>query len=198
MSYSIRPKIYFYLRMLMLPILDIHKNLPKKGKILDLGCGNGGISLILANFSTQRRLIGWDLDETRVRDAIKRNSQNRHILFSVKNVVTSRIPKINGVIASDFLHHLLKKDQEIVIKKIYASLEKNGVLVIKEIDQDDFIRYELSKFWDRLLYPNDRTYYRGQKKWTELLEKIGFSVFSKNCVFWFPGSTKLFICKKSN
>lgn len=194
--YFLKSKVYLYLRLLMLPIPKINRSLPKKGKILDLGCGNGGLSIILAKFSPGRFLIGWDIDSLRVRDAIKQSFGNKQVLFKVMDVITSRIPKINGAIASDFLHHLSKNEQEVVIKKIYSSLEKNGVFVIKETDQDDFIRHGFSKFWDNLFYPGDRTHYRGEKEWTDFLRYVGFSVSSKKCVFWFPGSTKLFICKK--
>lgn len=195
-KFPLPSKIYFRLRLLMLPIRDIHENLPKKGKILDLGCGNGGLSLALAKLSKQRQLIGWDLDQSRIRDATKTSSRNRSISFEVKDILTSRIPRISGAVASDFLHHLPRKAQEALIKKVYLSLGKSGVLIIKETDQDDSIRHELSKFWDRLFYPNDKTSYRGSKEWIELLERIGFLVLSKSCVLWFPGSTRLFICKK--
>lgn len=196
MNFSIPSKIYLYLRLLMLPIRDIDENLPKEGKILDLGCGNGGLSIILAKFSKRRQLIGWDLDRFRISDAKKASPESKSISFSVKNIITNRIPRISGAVASDFLHHLPEKNQETVIRKIYSGLEKNGVLIIKEADQDDFIRHKFSKFWDWVFYPNDKTSYKGNKGWTELLETIGFSVSSKSCVLWFPGSTRLFICKK--
>lgn len=195
-KFPLPSKIYFHLRLLMLPIRDIHENLPKKGKILDLGCGNGGLSLALVKLSKQRQLIGWDLDRSRIRDAIKTSSQNKSISFDIKNITTSRVPRISGAVASDFLHHLPRKAQEALIKKVYLSLGKSGVLIIKETDQDDSVRHELSKFWDRLFYPDDETSYRGSKEWVELLERTGFLVSSKSCVPWFPGSTRLFICKK--
>lgn len=195
-EFSLRLKIYTYLRLLMLPISDIHENLPKKGRILDLGCGSGGLCLTLSKFSTKRLIIGWDFDELKVNAAIKANSRSKNTSFKVKDIIASKFPRINGAIASDFLHHVSKNNQETVVKKIYLSLEKNGVLIIKETDKGDFIRHQLSKLWDKLFYPNDKTYYRSQKEWIRLLEAIGFSVLSKNCVLWFPGSTKLFICKK--
>lgn len=193
---SLQSKTYFYLRLLILPIRDIHENLPKKGKILDLGCGNGGLSISLAQLSKGRFLIGWDLDNSRITSARRKSLLYKNTSFVEKDIMTSKIPKINGAIASDFLHHLTEKSQEALIKKIYKSLKKGGVFIIKETNQEELIRHELSKFWDRLFYPNDETNYRGNKEWIDLLEGIGFLVSSKKCILWFPGSTNLLICKK--
>ena len=56
---------YDFLRKAILPLDEIDKNLPKEGKVFDLGCGEGVISKYLANNKT-RIVIGIDSNRERL------------------------------------------------------------------------------------------------------------------------------------
>ncbi|MEX2012774.1 MAG: methionine biosynthesis protein MetW, partial [Candidatus Levyibacteriota bacterium] len=69
-SLSGSSKIYFFLRLLVIPFEEIDKILPKKGLILDLGCGDGPLTSYLALSSKERQVRGWDIDDKRMRAGI--------------------------------------------------------------------------------------------------------------------------------
>ena len=178
------------LRSLILPLEEIDQSLPKSGKIFDLGCGEGVSSKYLAR-NKKRIVIGIDSDEKRLP-----KHKTKNLYFKNADIRETSFKGSSGVVISDVLHHLNLKDQKALLTKIAKELEKRGVLVIKEIDNSEFIRSRLSRMWDLVLYPQDNITYWNSYDLINFLKKIGFSVkFSRPCRL-FPGSTTLFICKK--
>lgn len=194
---ELKTKIYFYFRSVILPIKEINESLPKKGEILDLGFSYGALSIILSRFSNTRKVIGWDSDKKKLEFVKKSLKGEKNISFYYKDVVKDKWPKVSGILASDFFHHLPKESQEIVIKKAYKALRKNGVFVVKEVDKHDRVRALMSRTWDKILYPKDKVHYRSKSGWERILKREGFRVYSKNLVLWFPNSTRLFVCRKT-
>lgn len=182
--------LYEFLRTLILPLSEIDEAIPKNGKIIDFGCGQGLISNHLSK-NSGRQIIGIDFNKIRLP-----NSTQKNLLFRKADITKISIEKINGAVMSDVLHHLSLIDQQKLLEKIYQNLKKGGILVIKEIDTSEFIRSHLSRLWDFILYPQDKITFTSHKYLKEALAKIGFIVtITRPCRF-FPGSTTLYICIK--
>lgn len=179
------------LRSIMLPLSEIDKATPKKGIIIELGCGEGVISKFISMQNT-RKVIGIDFNQERLP---KKNSNN--LKFIKADITKYNFPKVNAVIVSDVLHHINYKSQNKVLDTVYKSLKKGGVLIIKEIDTGEYIRSKMSRFWDFLFYPKERIYFNNALKLSNYLHSIGFKVSTKRPCRLFPGSTTLFICKKT-
>lgn len=179
-----------FLRSLMLPLKQIDNFLPKEGTIIDLGCGEGIISSYLAN-NSKRKIIGVDLDKSRIQ-----NSRQKNLKFIPGDMRNYNLKNADGVILSDVLHHVGFEDQDQVLNNISKSLKKNGILIIKEIDTQDFIRSKLSRFWDFVFYPKEKVYFNSAKVLAQKLKKLGFKVQIQKTTKFFPGSTTLFICAK--
>lgn len=191
-------KIYFFLRELVLPSSIIDTVLPKNGTILDLGCGIGPITLYLALSSTERRLIGWDISKTRIEAASKIAKKFPNLSFELKDAGNKiSIKNLKGAVASDFFHHVSFDKQEKIVQNVSEALGKNGVFVIKEVDNSEKIRSFFSLVWDKILYPSDTSYFRTKEDWIKLLRKYKFNVTAERKISWFPDSTTLFICKKN-
>lgn len=183
--------LYLALRTLILPLREIDLALPKTGKIIDLGCGQGIIATYLSQ-TKSRKVIGIDADGSRLP-----KSSQKNLVFIKKDLRGINLSKINGAVTSDLLHHLEPKEQKELIKKVYLALEKEGVLIIKEIDTGEIVRSKLSRIWDFILYPKDKIYFNSAVNLKNFLKKTGFSLIkiSRPCRL-FPGSTTLFICTK--
>ena len=181
---------YDFLRKAILPLEEIDKNLPKEGKVFDLGCGEGVISKYLAN-NKKRIVIGIDSNGERLP-----KKKTKNLSFKNADIRKVSLEGSMGIVISDVLHHLSPKDQRKVLKKIASEVREDGVLVIKEIDNSEFIRSRLSRMWDLILYPQDKINYWHYKELKKFLEEIGFRVtFYRPCRL-FPGSTTLFVCNK--
>jgi len=179
-----------YLRKIILPLEEIDEQLPQKGKIIDLGCGEGVIAKFIAK-KKARTVIGVDSDKKRLPET---NSKN--LIFKEGDIRGTPLNGINSVVISDVLHHINLPDQKKLLKKISRQIKKGGVLVIKEIDSSEYVRSKLSRLWDLLLYPQDKINYWQFKNLKIFLQSRGFTVKILRPCRLFPGSTTLFICKK--
>lgn len=182
------------MRLFMLPSEEIDEALPKQGLIYEIGSGLGVLAAFLARKSASRKVIGLDLDSTKLRQAARLIGKN--ITFVRGDALHYHFKKCSGMVLSDLLHHLQPRDQEKLLEHLHGALLWGGVLVIKEANSDEKIRKWLHRLWDFILYPGDKIYYRSRGEWHKLLERLGYIVTSRSAVLWFPGSTTVFICKK--
>lgn len=174
----------------MLPLREIDSAIPIKGKIIDLGCGEGTIASYLAQ-KKDRFVVGVDIDKKRLQ-----KSKQKNLKFILKDIREFKFKNVRGIILSDILHHLNFHDQNKLLMNISKSLNKGSILVIKEIDTGEFIRSRLSRFWDFVFYPKDKIYFSKASNLKKLLENLNFRVKILRPCRFFPGSTTLFICKK--
>ncbi len=182
------------LRLAMLPIVRMTNSLPQQGLMYEVGCGAGALAKILSENNPKRNIIGIDLDHQKIRVAQKIKSKN--CTYIEANALTFNFERCNGVIFSDFLHHISYVNQDKLLQKISYKVKKGGVVVIKEIDRSSRLRQFLSRIWDFLLYPQDTIYYRSRTEWSNVMKKLGFAVTIHDEVLWFPGSTTVLVCKK--
>lgn len=181
---------YDLLRSLMLPLKEIDKAIPKHGKIIDLGCGEGVTAKFLARTKT-RRVIGIDNSKKRLQ-----KSDQTNLNFVLADLRNYALKGADAVIISDVLHHLTYNDQKKLLAKIAVSLKKGGIFLIKEIDTNEFTRSKMSRLWDFIFYPRDKIYYHNSQDLKSHLESLGFRVKISRPSRFFPGSTTLFICQK--
>lgn len=185
--------IFFYdsLRFWMLPLAQINDLIPKKGTVVDLGCGEGVTVKYLAKIKT-RKIIGVDNNAKRLQ-----KSNQKNLKFELADIRKYQPKDANAIIISDVLHHINYEDQKNLLAKSFKSLKKGGVLLIKEIDSREFVRSRLSRFWDFVFYPRDKIYYQNSKDFKRYLQDFGFKVTITRPSRFFPGSTTLFLCQKN-
>jgi len=175
-------KFFNKIRFWVAPIELIAAQITKKGKIIDLGCGDGFLVNYLATESKQRKIIGIDINPDRLKQAYK-GLENTQFLNS--NILNENLKKIDNILLIHVLHHLPSKNDQIkMLNKIYKALGKNGKIVIVEIDRKPFFKYVLTWITDAIIVPilfehkifSRNFYYRNKNEWLQILEKIGFEV----------------------
>lgn len=182
--------VRIFLRSLILPLKEIDDHLPKSGKIFDLGCGEGVISEYLAK-NKKRIVIGVDSDGKRLPKSTQKN-----LTFKIGDIRKYNVKDADVVIISDVLHHISFKEQENVLRNVTRGLRKRGLLLIKEIDTQEFLRSAMSRFWDFIFYPKEKIYFSNAEELEKKLTSLGFNVKIKRTTRLFPGSTTLFIARK--
>lgn len=171
-------EFFSYIRVWDAPFEIVERVVPKKGFIIDLGCGEGILTNYLGLASESRKMIGVEIDRERILLADK---QIKNVSFRHGDVTKFSLPKSDVIILSHLLHHLTSyKDQEILLKKCASMLAKNGKLIIVEVDTNPPLKYLISLLTDYFLVPwlfdrkiYERTYFRSRKEWLSLFKKLG-------------------------
>ena len=165
---------YNRLKLLLIPYLKVEKLIPKKGFIIDLGCSHGLLTNLLAFTSKERKVLGLEINNNRIKYA---DIGISNATFKTGDITKMNIPKADCIVFTHVLHHLhTYEEQELLLKSCYNQLRVGGYIIISEVDKYPRWKYFISLFADYILYPFERINYRSVENFTSLLEKINFSV----------------------
>ena len=110
--------------------------LPRKGKILDIGCGYGFLPYMLSFTSPQREITGIDYDEEKIDTANHCFSKTDKINFVHSDVMGFTFEKYDAIILADMLHYLGQHEQKEVLEKCINNLTRDGMIIIRDGDRD--------------------------------------------------------------
>jgi 2-polyprenyl-3-methyl-5-hydroxy-6-metoxy-1,4-benzoquinol methylase len=190
-------KAYVLLKNLLTPFGEIDSSIPKKGKILDIGCGIGMYSFYLKLRAPQRTIVGIDNNIRRIRYA---NSIAEHHKLRLKFWYADlnrhyEIERYDAYLINDVLHHIPNKSKEVLLKKIFHNMRKKDVLVIKEMHFRSKPKFNLNYINDKIMTLGDELYFIDRLELTTLLREIGFKVESKEIDgYIFPHI--IYVCRK--
>ncbi len=176
--------LYTIIRMVLVPFEKIEKVIPKEGKILDLGCGNGLFSHFMYLTSKKRSIIGVDIDENRVHTAQLTVNGMKSIEFFHGDVNNIKLYDAQIITLIDLLHHLAYKDQENLLERIYKKIENQGIVIIKDLNRRPRWKYMLHYVHDTVSYKGGKLYFRSSDEMVRLLKRIGFRVQEFNIDQW--------------
>ncbi|MEQ9357375.1 class I SAM-dependent methyltransferase [Coleofasciculus chthonoplastes] len=174
------PRLYNYLRIFILPIAEIAKYVPEKGKILDVGCGYGILDIYLAKTSPNRQVIGSELNSKRVKIASSVSRTIENVEFFQENLLQGDKPeKFDGVVLIDLLHHITSIQQQQLLQAVANILKKDGQLIIKDMDTKPAFKFYWNLVHDKLMTGFERLNFIGHQELIVKLEEQGFNVSFK-------------------
>lgn len=122
-------------RRLLSRLEFIERHVPHTGHIIDLGCGHGLFSNLLAESSDHRRVTGIDLDVRKI-EVARRTVRNRtNIDFIEGDITNVDLPPCDAVTIVDVLYLMSAKQQQAILNACAALLKPGGVLVWKAQEQ---------------------------------------------------------------
>lgn len=186
------------LRSKLSPFEDTARHVPLYGNIIDVGCGYGILSNLLANGSKDRNVVGVDLSKRRIRLAKKSIDQRTNIDFQVKDACDLEFKGYKVVIMTELLHHLPLLKQNKLLSNIYHQMDDEAILMILEIDKKPLLNYLLTVGIDIILNVGKPLFYHNKFEFIEMLEKIGFDVEVVRFHSFIFLTEVLFICKKDD
>lgn len=107
---------------------------PKQGQIMDIGCGYGFLSYMLAMISAERKVYGIDYDEEKIEVANSGISRPPNTEFAYGDAMELPFVKSVAFIIADVLHYMPEDWQKKLIRKCIGHLEPGGLIIIREGD----------------------------------------------------------------
>lgn len=187
------------------PYEHVEQYIPKKGNIIDLGCGWGMFANLMALKSPERNVYGIDLDEMKINWAKKTVKEGRtNIDFAVQDLQNVDLPRVDAIVLYDVAHHLEEAVQFKVLEICYRKLSSGGLLVLKENDVVPLWKLGISHFVEAIALGfnvtlSSKILFRSREDWSRILTEIGFVVVHNEHIktpygFFVPHS--LLICEK--
>lgn len=186
------------LRVLVTPFYKLDKIIPESGLIMDVGCGNGGVTNYLSTGSKKRKLIGVDYSESRISEAQKSVHGRKNIKFVLGDVTSKKFPRADCYFFVDVLHHIPFTNQIVLLKRLVSLMNKKTILVIKEVDTANTLPFWFGHISEKILYPTEKIYARSKNDWLKIFSKMGLSYQIETGTLYFPDSTLIYILTKNN
>src|SRR5690606_1448464 len=96
----------------------LHQLVPRKARVVDIGCGYGYTSLALAYAAEEREVLGLDYDDRKIEIAANVPALPQNVRFETGDAVTYDYPGSDVFILGDLLHYLLPEEQEELIGRL--------------------------------------------------------------------------------
>lgn len=148
--------------------------IPKQGKILDLGCGNGypyDYYFCSKGFS----LVGIDFCEKHIDQAKKINTNANYIVNDIENYKIEMHYDLIMMLFS--LLHLPRERHKEILSNIYSSLNDDGILLLTLRDEDAGIMKYKNDFCNQEMMWS----YYDYETYIKMLSEIGFKmIYSEN------------------
>jgi 2-polyprenyl-3-methyl-5-hydroxy-6-metoxy-1,4-benzoquinol methylase len=192
--------------------------LPKQGRVLDIGCGQGLLAAWLLSAQHQHAQGQWPSDwpeppqvqqihgiELMPRDITRAQQALQHYgartTFEVGNMCSADFGSAEAVVIFDVLHYVDFPAQDDILKRVHACLGKEGVLLLRIGDAAAGLPFKISNWVDNIVTTvrGHRTlprYCRTLNAWQSAIASLGFSVKVIPMNEGTPFANILLVCKK--
>lgn len=191
-------KTYVFLKNLLTPFDEIDSSIPRKGKIVDIGCGIGMYSFYLKLRAPQRRIVGIDNNLRRIAYAngISRRARYKTVEFLYTDLNEDySLENCDAYLINDVLHHIPYKSKKVLLKKVFDKMTKGNVLVIKDMESESRLKFMLNYVSDKIMTMNGKLDFVDPGDMLSLLRRIGYKVdYRKIRGYLFPHI--LYVCRK--
>jgi 2-polyprenyl-3-methyl-5-hydroxy-6-metoxy-1,4-benzoquinol methylase len=121
------------------PFAAIEAQVPRSGRVLEVGCGHGLLSLYLALAGPDRAVTGVDIDEHKIvlaeRAAARLAPGEADVAFSVVEPAGFAPGSYDAIVIADVLYLLGAAARRSLLARCVDHLAPGGVLLVKETDR---------------------------------------------------------------
>lgn len=197
-------RTYNFLRFKTCPFEAIVPLVPFSGTMVDLGCGTG-LFLNLLRIGFLRQLFGFDIDESKIKVAIESLKGDKNINFKIADISKNEFnpPRAKCITLMDILYYLDTNGKKEILKKCFAALDDNGILLIKDIDKALNLKFLWTFLQEFLMVKalhltyGEGLYFANKNTYLYLLKESGFvttRTFDLSKGYFYPHI--LYVCKK--
>lgn len=161
----------------------VERYVPKKGFIVDLGCGHGLFACVLRESSPTRRVLGIDLDPRKIEVARSAIQDTTWLRFEVGDIAADPPPKCDAVTIVDVLYLMPFDMQEQVLRNAASALGEGGPLIVKAQERRTDPRYAVTYLQEMVTVSlgltrggRERFFFPSRPEALAMFERAGFLV----------------------
>ncbi len=115
------------------PLPDVVARLPVGGRVVDIGCGHGLVSVCAALGDPTRTVLGVDIDPAKIARAREATRGIPNLEFRIAE--SGAVPRgpWDAAVFVDVLYLLPEREQQRLVAEAVAQLAPGGVVLIKEM-----------------------------------------------------------------
>ena len=149
-------RVHTTIRWWTAPFEALEAEVPRTGKILEVGCGHGVFTSFLALSSTDRSVVGVDIDAEKIELAQEsvRALRPDEATVRFEHRASGDVPTIEGgwdaIVFADVLYLLAPADRTRLLSECVAALAPTGLLIVKEVDTEPRFKARIAQFQEFL------------------------------------------------
>lgn len=143
--------------------------------VLDIGCGSGAISKWIADKVPKGRVIGTDLSQSMVAQAVRDFRKTSNLTFLCQTAENTSFQELFHLVTSFHALHFVAS-QQLVLEKIYRALLPGGRVLIRMVSEfpTDVDEIFARKKWRDFPPFRKKLFPLAKEEGEELLQKAGF------------------------
>jgi 2-polyprenyl-6-hydroxyphenyl methylase/3-demethylubiquinone-9 3-methyltransferase len=188
-------------RSLLAPLEQIAEGVPPRGRILDLGCGHGLFTNLLALGSAERQLLGVDPSSAKLEVARRSSRGLPNVRYQLGRIEDLAEAEFQAITILDVLYLLPDRAKLGLLRRCRALLAPDGLLLLKTNDTRPRWQYAIVRLEEEIMVRllgftlGGELHFRGVPAYTALLRQAGFEPRVVRLDTRLPVPHRLYVCR---
>lgn len=195
-------RLFVRARAFLSDLTVIERHAPRSGPILDLGCGHGLVTNLLALGAAERDVRGIDIDEAKIAAARRTVGGRTNVRFEVADATGLEDGPYAAITVADVFYLIPPAEQRRLLASCARMLAPDGVLLWKSQVRHPRWKYAITRGQEWLMTRLGPTHGRGlyfldTDESLAALREAGFDAVALPLRSWRPYTDVLFIAHKA-